>query len=45
MPVPSNSSPAPRAVEDEPQTRTYLLVLVTEAIVIAVLYWIGAHFS
>ena len=26
-------------------SRTYLLVLVVEAIVIGALYWLGAHFS
>ncbi len=26
-------------------SRTYMLVLLVEAIVIAALYWLGAHFS
>ena len=46
MPVPSNSNPAADgALEDPPETRTYLLVVVTEVVVIAALYWHSAHFS
>jgi hypothetical protein len=44
MPLPD----APSAATSPPEadlSRTYLLVLVVEAIVIAVLYWLGRHFS
>jgi hypothetical protein len=31
--------------DDPALTRTYLLVLVVEVIVIAALYWVGRHFA
>ena len=46
--MPVTSPPAPgagRPMDDTPQTTKYVLVLVTEVISIAVLYWIGAHFG
>ncbi len=33
------------AAGDRDLSRTYLLVLVVEAVVIVALYWLGAHFS
>jgi hypothetical protein len=44
MPV-SDVQPTAPAPPEADLSRTYLLVLVVEAIVIAVLYWLGKNFS
>ena len=47
MPRPADLAPRAGALieDDPPQTRTYALVLLTEAVVIAALYWLGVHFG
>jgi len=44
MPLPDARSAAPAPPEAD-LSRTYVLVLVVEAIVIAALYWLGRNFS
>jgi len=42
----ATSREMPPPVASEPDlSRTYVLVLVVEAIVIGALYWLGVHFS
>jgi hypothetical protein len=46
MPSPTGAPAAPVADDDAPPlSRTFVLILATEALTIAVLYWFGRHFS
>jgi hypothetical protein len=44
MPAHSDVAPA-RPEENADLSRTYRLVVVVEAVVIALLYWLGRHFA
>ncbi len=40
-----DASAAPPEAREADLSRTYVLVVIVELIVIAVLYWLGRHFS
>jgi len=45
MPTRPGVTPPPTAPGDSDQSRLYVLVILTEVIVIAALYWLGRAFS
>ena len=46
MPSPTAGTATPAAAGDQPASiRTFILIVATEAVTIAALYWFGLHFS
>jgi hypothetical protein len=46
MPSPTGAPAAPVADGDAPPlSRTFILIIATEVLTVAALYWLGQHFS